>query len=185
MENDSLTRYFSASMGKAERLITWVVAFGVGMGLPLLLGIIFAITLSQPLLFLFPLPFLIAFSIPFLIRPRGYSVSPDRITVLRTILPRVIPLQGLSRITIPAETPPGFSLGLARVEGVFSTSGTYWNKSWGRFYLYLTNRLNSLELRLLDDTRILLSPDDPRGFVDAVEAAARKIGREIDILTNQ
>jgi hypothetical protein len=70
MENDSLTRYFSASMGKAERLITWVVAFGVGMGLPLLLGIIFAITLSQPLLFLFTLPFLIAFSIPFLIRPR-------------------------------------------------------------------------------------------------------------------
>jgi hypothetical protein len=34
MENDNLTRYFSASMGKGERLITWVVACGAGMGLP-------------------------------------------------------------------------------------------------------------------------------------------------------
>ena len=55
---------FSASLGARERLLTFAVGYGVGIGVPLILGVSFAAGFSQPLLLLLPIPFVLAFGAP-------------------------------------------------------------------------------------------------------------------------
>ena len=74
---------FSASLGPRERLLTYAVGYGVGIGVPLILGISFAVGFSQPLLLLFPVPFVLAFGAPYFFRPTRYAVTSSEIVVIR------------------------------------------------------------------------------------------------------
>ena len=121
--------FFSASLGARERLITLAVCYGVGIGVPLILGVIFAVGFSQPLILLFPLPFVLAFGAPYFFRPMGYAVTPNEIAIIRLIGRKSIPLNAVREVIRPATSPAGFSIGLVRVEGIHGTFGSYWNKA--------------------------------------------------------
>jgi hypothetical protein len=172
---------FSASLGARERLVTYAVGYGVGIGVPLILGVSFAVGFSQPLILLLPVPFVLAFGVPYFLRPTGYAVTPGEIAVIRTIGRKTIPLDRVREILSPATSPPGLSIGLARVEGIHGTFGSYWNKTWGRYQVFVTNHLNSVELRLEDGSRVILSPDDPMAFLSAVRTVTSERGIAIDV----
>ena len=172
---------FSASLGPRERLLTYAVGYGVGIGLPLILGVSFAVGFSQPLILLFPVPFMLAFGAPYFFRPTGYAVTSSEIAVIRAIGRKWIPLEAVREVLSPASSPPGFSIGLARVEGIHGTFGNYWNKTWGRYQIFVTNHLNRVEVRLEGGSRVILSPDDPVAFIDAVSKAALELGITIEV----
>jgi hypothetical protein len=172
---------FSASLGPRERLLTYAVGYGVGIGVPLILGISFAVGFSQPLILLFPVPFVLAFGAPYFFRPTGYAVTSSEIVVIRALGHKRIPLEAVCEILSPATSPPGFSIGLARVEGIHGTFGSYWNKTWGRYQVFVTNHLNRVEVRLEGGSRVILSPDDPMAFIDAVRKAALELGISIEV----
>jgi hypothetical protein len=180
-EVDDMNQVFSANLGTRERLLTYGVGYGVGFGVPVILGTAFAIGFSEPLLLLFPLPFILAFGAPYFFRPTGYELMPNEIAVLRPVGKKHIPLDALLSIKHPASRPPGLTIGLARVEGVHGTFGTFWNKSWGRYRAYVTNHLNTVELNLRNDLRIVISPDDPSAFIEAVREATALKGSAISI----
>ncbi len=181
MECQIYENVFSASLGPRERLLTYAVGYGVGIGVPLILGVSFAVGFSQPFLLLFPVPFMLAFGAPYFFRPTGYVVTPSEIAVIRAIGRKRIPLKALRDVVSPATRPPGFSIGLARVDGLHGTFGTYWNKTWGHYQVFVTNHLNNVELRLEDGSRAILSPDDPSAFVAAVRKAASECGVNIEV----
>ena len=167
---------FSASLGARERLLTHAVGYGVGIGLPVLLGATFALAFSQPLLLLFPVPFVLAFGMPYFLRPRGYAVNSGEIAVIRTVGRTSVPLDRVRAVLSPATSPPGLSIGLARVEGIHGTFGRYWNKTWGRYQVFITNHVNTVELRLENGSRVILSPDDSKAFLVAVRTVASARG---------
>ena len=175
-------RVFSASLGLRERLVTYGVGYGVGIGLPLILGISFAVGFSKPLLLLFPVPFVLTFGAPYFFRPTGYAVTSSEIAVIRAIGHKRIPLEAVRELVSPATSPPGISIGLARVEGIHGTFGSSWNKTWGRYQVFVTNHVNTVEVKLEDSSRVILSPDDPMAFIDAVREAA--LERSITIEVN-
>jgi hypothetical protein len=84
-------------------------------------------------------------------------------------------------VRYPATRPSGFGIGLVRVEGIHGVFGSFWNKSWGRFRVYVTNPANSVELRLADGSRVIISPDEPGAFLTAVRAAASERGLEVAV----
>jgi hypothetical protein len=172
---------FSASLGPRERLLTYAVGYGVGIGVPLILGISFAVGFSQPLLLLFPVPFVLAFGAPYFFRPTGYAVTSSEIVVIRAIGQKRIPLEAVREILSSATNPPGFSIGLARVDGIHGTFGSYWNKTWGRYLVFVTNHLNRVEVKLEGGSRVILSPDDPMAFIAAVRKAALELGISIEV----
>ena len=172
---------FSASLGPRERLLTYAVGYGVGIGVPFILGISFAVGFLQPLLLLFPVPFVLAFGAPYFFRPTGYAVSSSEIAVIRAIGRKRIPLEAICEILSPATSPPGISIGLARVEGIHGTFGSYWNKTWGHYQVFVTNHLNTVEVRLEVGSRVILSPDDPMAFIDAVRKTALELGITIEV----
>jgi len=172
---------FSASLGARERLVTYAVGYGVGIGLPLILGVSLAIGFSQPLILLFPIPFVLAFGAPYFLRPTGYAVNRGEIAIIRAIGRKSIPVDEVREVFNPATSPPGFSIGLVRVEGIHGTFGTYWNRTWGRYQIFVTNHSNSVELRLEDSSRVILSPDNPSAFVAAISEVASECGITIEV----
>jgi hypothetical protein len=74
----------------------------------------------------------------------------------------------VSTIHFPAARPPGNVWGLWRVDGIFGTQGTYRNRSWGKFRVFVTNERNTVEVLLKGGARVLLSPDEPEEFVKDV-----------------
>ncbi len=149
--------------------------------MPLILGISFAVGFSKPLLLLFPVPFVLAFGAPYFFRPTGYAVTSTEIAVIRAIGRKRIPLEAVRELVSPPTSPPGCSIGLARVEGIHGTFGSYWNKTWGRYQVFITNHLNTVEIRLDGGSRVILSPDDPMAFIDAVRKAALELGITIEV----
>ncbi len=174
-------RVFAATLGARERLITYAVGYGVGIGVPLILGVAFAVGFAQPLLLLFPLPFALVFGIPVWFRPTAYSVSTLEIAVNRPIGRWRIPLDTVRAVHSPATNPPGSRIGLARVDGIHGTFGSYWNKEWGRYRVFVTNPMNTVEVRLGGGRRVILSPDDPGAFVAAIREVAGERGVPIEV----
>ena len=179
MENEQ--KVFPATLARKEKLITYLVGFGVGIGVPTVLGVSFALGLQEPWLLLFPLPFVLAFGVPYFFRPLGYAVANDAITILRPLGSRRVQIKMLQQIHLPATHPPGVTIGLMGVQGLYGTFGSFWNKHWGKFNVYVTNQVNTVELGLTNGSRIIISPDDPQAFIQAVEHAAATYGLNIQV----
>jgi len=178
---DDEQKIFPATLARKEKLITYLVGFGVGMGVPTVLGVSFAFGFQEPWLLLFPLPFVLAFGAPYFFRPLGFAVTNDAILILRPLGSRRIQLETLREIRVPATHPPGMTIGLMRVQGLYGTFGSFWNKHWGKSYVYVTNQANTVELGLTNRSRLIISPDDPQEFVQAVKNVATAYGLNIQL----
>lgn len=108
-----------------------------------------------------------------LMAPRGYAVDPEGILVLRHWPRTFIPADDLVAVE-PIE--------LRRVCKVCGCQGVYggWGwfssdkLSWFRAYITHTDRL--VVLRLRRGTPVVVSPDDPEGFVRAANVLLRTPG---------
>ncbi|PIE28431.1 hypothetical protein CSA57_14040 [candidate division KSB3 bacterium] len=138
---------FSATLGSTERIISYVVAIGVGIGLPLFLGTLFYFIFATPLSLLLAIPFFISILIAYLYAPKEYLIANEKMHIYRKIGQTTgLPIDQIEKIHFPATTPPGFTAGLLSVAGVFGTFGISWNKSWGVYKEYVTNHVNRVEL---------------------------------------
>lgn len=159
---------YSAALGSRERLVTYLVGFGVGIGLPILMAVIFFLAFNEPLLLLLPLPFVLVVLLAWLMRPVAFSFSPDhrKLYIHRRIGLREFPLSGLTAVHYPANPVPRGTIGLLASQGYYGLFGVFWNRTWGIFHAYLTNNSRGIELVWKDGRRVLLSPVDPAGFVN-------------------
>jgi hypothetical protein len=66
---------FPASLGAPERLFTFAVGYGVGLGAPTALGATFALATGQLWLQLLPLPFVLALALAFALHQARASCS--------------------------------------------------------------------------------------------------------------
>ena len=159
---------FPATLDRRGRIVTWLVGYGVGMGVPTVLAISLAIGFSEPRLLLFPIPFIAAFGLPAFLRPLGFAVDEREMRILRPLGPIRVPLSEIVEVRCPASDPPGMTIGILRVHGIHGTFGSFWNREWGRYRAYVTNPRNRVELRLRGGDRLIVSPDDPEGFTSAL-----------------
>lgn len=160
---------FSATLGTIERIVTYAVGFGVGIGVPLVLAIIFYLVFSTPIPLLLPIPFGLGLYFANLFAPRGYMVTSDSIHILRKIGPKdCISINQITWIIFPATSPPGFTVGIFCIGGIYGTFGQYWNKVWGLFEMYVTDNSNRVELLIDNKVHIIISPDDPNGFISEI-----------------
>jgi len=176
MQERRSNQVFPARLGSREKVVTYAVGYGIGIGVPTLLGASFALGFQRPALLLLPIPFVLMLAIIYLLRPTAFVVTEREIVVVRPVRSKKIPLERLEAIAYPASLPDGWTIGLIRVEGIFGTFGIFWNRRWGRFHVFVTDHDKRVELVHADGSRFILSPDDPVGFVKAVEQAALRRG---------
>ena len=164
---------FPATLGAHERLLTYAVGYGVGLVMPLLMGVGFAAAFSQAWLLFLPAPFVAIFGVAYLLHPIAFTVSDAAIGVVRSLGTFEIPLRGLCSVRLNIRPSSVGGLGLARVGGFYGTFGVFWNRRWGRFRVCITNSVNTVELTFADRGRVFVSPDDKLGFAEAVSRADR------------
>ena len=100
---------------------------------------------------------------------RGYSVVEGKLLIHRLGWATKYDLARLSRV----EISPGVTVGSVRtmgIGGLFGFVGHYHNAILGSYKAYATNELNTVVLAFEGET-IVVTPDDPARFVEAVEAA--------------
>lgn len=115
---------------------------------------------------LFPLLLLLA--VPFIVR--GYVVGDGDLVILRVGWSMRFPLDDLES----AEVDPHAMKGAVRLcgnGGLFSFTGLYRNKRLGNFRAFV-NDFNHMVVLRFGKRTIVVSPDDPEGFVDCIKPDA-------------
>ncbi len=100
---------------------------------------------------------------------RGYSVIDGRLLIHRLGWSTKFDLSRLSSV----EVSPGATMGSIRamgIGGLFGFVGYFRNEILGTYKAYATNELNTVVLDFGGE-KIVVTPDEPEEFLQAVEAA--------------
>jgi hypothetical protein len=100
---------------------------------------------------------------------RGYSVRDGKVMVHRLGWANKFDLAKLSSVTVS----PGATMGSIRamgIGGLFGFVGYYRNEILGMYQAFATNETNTVILDL-EGKKIVVTPDDPQEFAQAVETA--------------
>ena len=101
---------------------------------------------------------------------RGYSVMDGKLLIHRMGWANKFDLAELTS----AEVNPGATMGSLRtmgIGGLFGFVGYFHNEILGSYKAYATNEFNTVVLVFGNET-IVVTPDDPEAFVEAVKAAS-------------
>ena len=156
---------FNAPWGKALIFISSITT------LVLLFIVVIGLTRSEGggtrILILLPLLILLG-ALPFIIK--GYSLEGDQLLIHRSFWTDRINLQDLENA---GYQPNGMarSLRIGGNGGLYSFTGWYWNRKHGRYRAYVTD-LNHIVVLTFQNRTIMLSPDRPEEFVEAIRGVA-------------
>ncbi len=125
---------------------------------------------SNPVVLLLPLPFSAAVLAAYLYSPKGYCIQNGNVHVRRRIgNTKGLKIVQIKSIRFPSAIPAGLTFCLLGVGGVFGSFGLYWNRYWGIWKSYVTDPSNSLELITEYGEHLILSPDEPELFIEAIK----------------
>ncbi|MBN8431204.1 hypothetical protein JF535_10110 [Microbulbifer salipaludis] len=105
---------------------------------------------------------------------RGYRLEGDRLLVLRPGWSTRLSLQGIESAVFQPEATNG-SIRIFGNGGLFGFIGLFRNQTLGRYRAFATDFSRTVVLRLPART-IVVTPDDPAGFVTQVNAAFNLAG---------
>jgi len=163
---------FDARLGKRERLFFALLGCGLFLGMSLLMGIIFSIAFETLEPLLLPAFFFVGFLLIMWFRPTGYVLNGECIGVIRPAGVKKFAIADVCEVRRGIERPTGTTIGIARADGFFGVFGSFWNREWGKFYVYVTDATKSLQIRFRDGGRLFISPSNTTEFIDMLKAVA-------------
>jgi len=167
--------YFKATMETKIKLMTYLIGYGIGLGIPLVLSVSFFASGKLPLGLVPAGIVLLVFFITYLYRPLGYEVDGKGISVVRPIGKKFFPRVSIASVTGNTDILSLPSIGLWRSGGFYGIYGIFWTRKYGRFLMYVTNCKNIIEIALKDGLRVYLSPDAKQAFLDAATGAGKTL----------
>ncbi|HYM80518.1 MAG TPA: PH domain-containing protein [Candidatus Limnocylindria bacterium] len=155
-----MNRYFKVSVARFMPLVSILV-----IGLLLIVGVVHVLR-AQYGMALIPLSFLVVLS---LLAIRGYSIADGKLRIHRLGWRNEVSLSGLLKV----ETSPDLLRGafaLWAIRGIFGTDGYCYSRSLGWFRTYTRDSRNAVLLEFRDAKRIVVTPESPGSFAEAVRA---------------
>lgn len=160
-----MSHRFVAKMDNLSRMVTVAV---------LVVLIIPFITIGQQvaqshslLLLIVPIIIVIALGVTALLHPTAYSLDTEGLQVHRPLGSVTIPLSNIRSLEPVTMADLGFGLRTFGSGGFFGYFGKFWYKKIGHVTFYVTDRDKLILLKLADDRKIVISPDDREGFLAA------------------
>ena len=158
-------RRFSASMDDLAKTITFVVC--------IVLVVPFFVIFNQyrqshqALMWLGPVVVVLALVTAALFRPKEYTLDSEGLNIVRPIKPIMIPLHSINSVMPVTSKELGFGIRTFGSGGFFGYFGKFYYRNHGTITLYATDRSKMLLITLTNDRKIIISPDDPSGFLTA------------------
>jgi PH (Pleckstrin Homology) domain-containing protein len=97
---------------------------------------------------------------------RGYEIDGNELRVRRLLWTTRVPLKGVKNAWQDPDVIKG-SLRVFGNGGVFSFTGLFWSKRFGRYRLYATDLKRAVVL-VLTDRIVVVTPADPEAFLQQV-----------------
>jgi hypothetical protein len=118
--------------------------------------------------------------ITWLFRVQGYAVSPGLLEIRRSGWTTRVPLGGLRSVGDATDLIRG-SIRVAGNGGLYAFTGWYWNRSLGRYRVWLNDARRAVLLDL-GHRRVVVAPQDPAAFMEAIrEASGLGLGNEVRV----
>lgn len=163
---------YGARLGRREKFFFVALGCGVLLGIPVMMSLTFALAFRTPGPLAIGLPFVAAFVVIVLFRTTGYRFRAPLLEVTRPAGVRRFRLD----VSIPAvplaSLPQGSTAGIVHSSGFLGTSGSFWNRGTGKFYVYVTDGTRVVGLTCADGRRLFISPLETGRFLSAFSEAA-------------
>lgn len=166
---------FDATLDSLSRTITFVLC--MVMVIPFIAIVRLAFTTGDMRMLIAPGVILIVLGLLVLYRVKGYQLDHESLTVLRAVRPPVIPLNTIRSVEAVTAKELGAGVRTFGNGGFMGYTGRFYYKNIGHANLYVTDRSKQLLLTLVDDRKIIISPDDPPAFMKAF-MELRKLNRK-------
>ena len=109
----------------------------------------------------------------YILRPLGYTVDGNRITVKRPFKNYVLDIRKVKKVIFANTDSMKWTLRTFGNGGLFGYFGKFRNKTFGNMTWYATRRSNYVIIETTDNRRIVLTPDDPK-MINEIENQMRK-----------
>jgi hypothetical protein len=100
---------------------------------------------------------------------RHYEIGDGKLIVRRPFDAVQIPLGNISDVQTVDRKRLRWAVRTFGIDGLFSYTGTFWNKELGSMTWYLTRMDKAVLIVDSNGKKIVVSPDDPQKFGDAVK----------------
>ena len=158
---------FSASLDTATKVVTVALIVLVTI-IPA--AILFVRQQGDPLGPLaVPLIIIVVFAIIFEYRVLDYSISPFEVIIRRSAGNVILKRDQIAGVELLASDQLRWSIRTFGVGGFFGYFGSFYNKRMGAMTWYLTRRDKLVLITTATGKKIVISPDDPEGFVAAAK----------------
>ncbi|MBL7766165.1 MAG: hypothetical protein JNJ58_08740 [Chitinophagaceae bacterium] len=156
---------FPASLDKLSKSITIAIAVGF---LVFLFVPLFVPELRYAILFQLAL-FLLILLVAWVYSPRSYEVNAQEILIHRKAGDYKISRDQLASVMPLSSEDMGQAWRMFGNGGVFGYTGWFSSRKIGKMRWFVTQRNNYILLTLKDGRKMVISPDDPKGFLAAIQ----------------
>lgn len=113
---------------------------------------------------------LLVYAISYVFMVRKYSVTDDSLVVCRPFgIRTTIPKSDITSVQVLPKGAIGNALRIFGVGGLFGYSGKFYNSKYGTMTWYRTRTDKTVLITTLKNKKIVLSPDDPEAFAQALQ----------------
>lgn len=156
---------FKASLGNTSKIITVVVSL-----LMLVIVIIAFVDLSNKVWWLaaFALLFILTILGGWAYSIKSYEIKDNMLFIKRPIGSRQFSLHFLKKVERIPRKDLWMSFRLFGSGGFFGYYGRFYNMNYGSMRMFATNLNNAVMLTLNDGRKIVVTPDEPQNFIDAL-----------------
>ncbi len=172
MKNPRQPQVFEAKLDDLSKIITYVIA--AGLVIPLFMVIRIA-TQGVPEALIPFIVVLITLAVALRFRVKSYVLTPTDLQIVRSAGSKIFLLDSLRSATPVTTKDLGFGIRLFGSGGWGGYFGTFFYRHIGKTSVFATDRKKLILLRTKDDRRILISPEDPAGFLKALRLPAEAI----------
>jgi len=154
---------FLASLDLLSKIITSLIAIIAAV-------MLFNYFMDDGFIYIFTGGFLMALIIfMFLYMPQKYIVSKEELIIKRIIGDFKVERKKILKVIHPDRSYLSFVVRVFGNGGLFGYTGYFWNKSFGKMHWFVTQRKNYVVIDMGTKRKIVLSPDDYDGLIDALQ----------------
>jgi len=154
---------FLASLDLLSKIITSLIAIIAAV-------MLFNYFMDDGFIYIFTGGFLMSLIIfMFLYMPQKYIVSKEELIIKRIIGDFKVERKKILKVIHPDRSYLSFVVRVFGNGGLFGYTGYFWNKSFGKMHWFVTQRKNYVVIDMGTKRKIVLSPDDYDGLIDALQ----------------
>lgn len=104
----------------------------------------------------------------FLYRPSAYMITPYSVVISRPAKDKVIDRKDIAVCRVVSKEEMGLPIRTFGNGGLFGFTGKYFSDRLGKMQWYCTRTDNYVLLQLATGNRLIITPDEPQAFVNAL-----------------